>query len=64
MRPKILFADDETDIVSMLGSFFESRGFCFLPAYNGMEALKQAEKLPDIILLDINTKKYYYISIR
>ena len=54
MRPKILIADDENDIVSMLGSFFESRGFCVLPASNGMEALKQAEKLPDIILLDIN----------
>src|SRR5699024_8938031 len=46
--------DDESDIVSMLGSFFESKGFRVLPASNGAEALKQAEKQPDIILLDIN----------
>lgn len=27
MGAKILIADDESDIVSMLGSFFESKGF-------------------------------------
>ena len=54
MGTKILIADDENDIVSMLGSFFESKGFRVLPALNGAEALKQVEKQPDIILLDIN----------
>ena len=54
MGAKILIADDESDIVSMLGSFFESKGFRVLPASNGAEALKQVEKQPDIILLDIN----------
>lgn len=54
MGTKILIADDESDIVSMLGSFFESKGFRVLPAFNGAEALKQVEKQPDIILLDIN----------
>ena len=44
MRAKILIADDESDIVSMLGSFFESKGFRVLPAFNGAEALKQVEK--------------------
>lgn len=53
MQAKILIADDERDIVSMLGSFFESKGFCVLPAFNGTEILKQVEKHPDIILLDI-----------
>lgn len=48
MRAKILIADDERDIVSMLGSFFESKGFRVLPASNGAEALKQVEKQPDI----------------
>ena len=38
----------------MLKQFFESKGFRVLPASNGAEALKQAEKQPDIILLDIN----------
>ena len=51
MGAKILIADDESDIVSMLGSFFESKGFRVLPAFNGAEALKQVEKQPDIILL-------------
>ena len=51
---KILIADDEGDIVSMISSFFESKGFRVLPASNGAEALKQVEKQPDIILLDIN----------
>lgn len=54
MGAKILIADDESDIVSMLGSFFESKGFRVLPAFNGAEALKQVKKQPDIILLDIN----------
>lgn len=54
MSAKILIVDDEIDIVSMLGSFFESKGFCILSATNGTEALKQVERQPDIILLDIN----------
>ena len=54
MRTKILIADDEQDIVSMLSSFFESKGFWVLSAVNGTETLKQAERQPDIILLDIN----------
>ena len=54
MRTKILIADDEADIVSMLSSFFESKNYLVLPATNGAEALKQVERKPDIILLDIN----------
>lgn len=54
MRTKILIADDEADIVSMLRSFFESRDYLVLTAANGAEAIKQVERKPDIILLDIN----------
>lgn len=54
MSTRILIVDDEKDIVSMLRTFFESRGFFVLSAVNGAEALKQAEHKPDIILLDIN----------
>lgn len=54
MCTKILIADDETDIVSMLSIFFESKNYVVLPATNGTEALKQVERKPDIILLDIN----------
>lgn len=54
MNTKILMADDEADIVSMLGSFFESKGYDVLTATNGTDTLKQVEYSPDIILLDIN----------
>jgi DNA-binding response OmpR family regulator len=32
---KILIVDDEKDIVTMLGAFFESKGFFVLSAING-----------------------------
>lgn len=54
MNAKILIADDESDIVSMLGSFFESKGFRVLPAccfpYRtmGMVLIKTAYKKPQI----------------
>ena len=51
MRKKILIADDEADIVSMLRAFFESKGYFVLSAVNGTEALKQVEQEPDIIFL-------------
>lgn len=54
MSTKILIADDEKDIVALLKSFFENKGFCVLSATNGAEAIEQVEKKPDIILLDIN----------
>lgn len=54
MNTKILIADDEADIVSMLRSFFENKGYLVLSAANGEETLKQVERQPDIILLDIN----------
>ncbi len=54
MRTKILIADDEADIVSMLRAFFASRGYLVLSAADGVEALRQVEQEPDIILLDIN----------
>jgi len=54
VNTKILIADDEADIVSMLRCFFESKGYLVLPATSGTEALKQVERQPDIILLDIN----------
>lgn len=54
MNTKILIVDDEIDIVLMLRSFFESKGYLVLSATNGEEALKQIERQPNIILLDIN----------
>lgn len=54
MRDKILIVDDEADIVSMLKDYFELNGYDTLTAVNGLDAIKKAEKQPDIILLDIN----------
>lgn len=54
MESKILIADDEADIVTMLSQFFESKGYYVLKATNGLETLKQVEYKPDVILLDIN----------
>ncbi len=54
MRAKILVVDDETDIVSMLKDYFEYNGYDVMTAAGGAEAIKKAEKQPDIILLDIN----------
>jgi len=54
LNARILIVDDEKDIISMLSDFFLSKGFSVLSATNGANALKQAERQPDIILLDIN----------
>lgn len=54
MARKILIVDDEADILAMLGSFFESRGYLVLRASGGEEAIRQAERDPELILLDIN----------
>ncbi len=54
MKYKILIVDDETDIVKMLERFFTGKGYEVLTAFDGIGALKQAERQPDMILLDIN----------
>jgi two-component system, OmpR family, lantibiotic biosynthesis response regulator NisR/SpaR len=52
--PKLLIADDEADIVNLLCDYFEINGYEVIAAANGAETLKQAEKNPDLILLDVN----------
>ena len=54
MSYNILIADDELDIVKMLAVFFSGKGYNVLTAANGIDTIKQAERKPDIILLDIN----------
>ena len=53
MPNTILIADDEADITAMLEAFFRSRGYGVLTACDGESALRQAERGPDLILLDI-----------
>lgn len=54
MSYNILIADDELDIVKMLAGFFSGKGYNVLTAANRIDTIKQAERKPDIILLDIN----------
>lgn len=54
MSKKILLADDEKGIVTMMKNYFEMSGYSVYTAYNGNEALQKAAYNPDIILLDIN----------
>ncbi len=63
MKYTILIADDEPDIVKMLESYFLSKGYVVLTAANGADAIKQAERKPDIILLDINMPKLDGLSV-
>lgn len=57
MQNSILIADDEPGIVNLLKDYFELNHFLVLTAANGEEAIKQASRQPDIILLDINMPK-------
>ncbi|WP_261301503.1 response regulator transcription factor [Paenibacillus andongensis] len=51
---KILIIDDEADLRKMLADYFEVNGYLVLTAKDGNETLRQVEKQPDIVLLDIN----------
>lgn len=51
---KILIIDDEAGLRKLLADFFEVNGYLVLTAKDGNEAVRQVEKQPDIILLDIN----------
>lgn len=54
MAQTLLIADDEREILEMLRRFFEHRGYQVLAAASGQEALKLAQRQPDMILLDVN----------
>jgi Response regulators consisting of a CheY-like receiver domain and a winged-helix DNA-binding domain len=53
MVTKILIVEDEKDILEMLSSFFRKKGYEVITATEGYEAIKKAELIPNIILLDI-----------
>ncbi len=53
MEACILIVDDELDIVNMLADFFSGKGYRILTASSGEKAIRQAERKPDLILLDI-----------
>ena len=51
---KILVADDEKDVVSLLKDYFEMNDYLVITAYSGSEAIEKTAQNPDIILLDVN----------
>lgn len=60
---RILVADDEPDVLSLLKDYFEINGYEVITAENGMAVLEQIKKNPDIILLDINMPDMDGISV-
>jgi CheY-like chemotaxis protein len=54
MAKKILIADDEQDFLSLIKIRLEAAGYEVTTASDGIEALKQVEKIrPDMVILDI-----------
>jgi len=54
MAYKILFVDDERDLVRSAEIFLTEAGYEFVAAYDGMEALEKLDTVkPDLMVLDI-----------
>lgn len=54
MAKKILLADDEEDVKTVLRMFLETKGYAVCTAFDGLDAIDQARnEKPDLILLDI-----------
>lgn len=54
MPKKILLADDEEDIKTVLKLFLENKGYEVITAFDGLDALDQVKReKPDLVLLDI-----------
>ncbi|MCG3089761.1 response regulator transcription factor [Sporosarcina sp. MB25] len=52
-KATVLIVDDESEIVSFIKDALEDEGYAILTASNGEEAIRQAEKKPDLVLLDV-----------
>ena len=59
MSQSILIVDDEKEIVSMLYHYFSKLGYTVYTATAENAALKEVEKNPDIILLDVHMRDIY-----
>ncbi|WP_025692984.1 response regulator [Paenibacillus zanthoxyli] len=53
MKPVVLVADDERDIVSMVSEYLMTEGYEVWEAENGTDALELALKGPDLIQQDV-----------
>jgi len=54
MAHKILLADDEEDIKTIVKIFLEGKGYEVVTAFDGLDAIEIAKaEMPDLILLDV-----------
>lgn len=54
MKPKLLIADDEPNILMLTSAMFEEEGYEVIKAINGSEALEKIQtENPDLVILDI-----------
>lgn len=53
-KQKILIADDEQGILSLLKDYFEMQDYQVIEAVNGIEVLGKLSQKPDVIILDVN----------
>ena len=63
MGKKILIIDDDQELLKMLQTYFEMKGYRISTARDGVQGLKMAEENPDIILLDINMPRIDGIEV-
>ena len=63
MTYRLLIADDDEELVKMLQSYLEIKGFEILTAGDGLEVLEKLSKNPDLILLDLNMPRMDGIEV-
>ena len=63
MGYKILLIDDDIQLLKMLRSYFELKGYIIVTAEDGMDAMEKMKLRPDIILLDVNMPRMDGLSL-
>ena len=63
MGYRLLVVDDDVELVRMLKSYLEMKGYEILTAGDGVEALEMISRDPDLILLDINMPRMDGIEV-
>lgn len=63
MGYKILLIDDDIQLLKMLRSYFELKGYIIVTAEDGMDAMEKIKLRPDIILLDVNMPRMDGLSL-
>jgi DNA-binding response OmpR family regulator len=53
MNETILLAEDDRDLSDVVSAYLKNEGFTVFQAFTGNEALEQAKKSPQLVLLDI-----------